>query len=259
MKELFVINIGRQLGSGGKDIGEIIARRLGVRLYDKELLTLAAKRAEVREELLADKDEKAANPWLFKGFYEGGPKVKQGQSAEDVLYDMQSEIILELAEKGDCIIVGRCADHVLESKHVDCLTICPHGTDTDVRCDARASVDQGGRCCNELDRRDLKGLSKGDGGQLHKSHIFLLVHDRCSLSRKIYTCLPHQSEFFKIFIKILCSKPHPYFNKNRITGILHPLYKRLGSMSSRPRTPDPAVFHKLVSRAVNTLKIDPGS
>lgn len=45
MKELFVINIGRQLGSGGKDIGEIIARRLGIRLYDKELLTLAAQQS----------------------------------------------------------------------------------------------------------------------------------------------------------------------------------------------------------------------
>lgn len=118
-----VIALGRQFGSGGREIGRKLGEALGFAYYDRELLTLAAKRAEVREELLADKDEKAANPWLFKGFYEGGPKVKQGQSAEDVLYDMQSEIILELAEKGDCIIVGRCADHVLESKHVDCLRL----------------------------------------------------------------------------------------------------------------------------------------
>ena len=118
-----VIALGRQFGSGGRETGRKLGEALGFAYYDRELLTLAAKRAEVREELLADKDEKAANPWLFKGFYEGGPKVKQGQSAEDVLYDMQSEIILELAEKGDCIIVGRCADHVLESKHVDCLSL----------------------------------------------------------------------------------------------------------------------------------------
>lgn len=118
-----VIALGRQFGSGGREIGRKLGEALGFAYYDRELLTLAAKRAEVREELLADKDEKAANPWLFKGFYEGGPKVKQGQSAEDVLYDMQSEIILELAEKGECIIVGRCADHVLESKHVDCLSL----------------------------------------------------------------------------------------------------------------------------------------
>ena len=108
-----VIALGRQFGSGGREIGRKLGEALGFAYYDRELLTLAAKRAEVREELLADKDEKAANPWLFKGFYEGGPKVKQGQSAEDVLYDMQSEIILELAEKGDCIIVGRNADLIL--------------------------------------------------------------------------------------------------------------------------------------------------
>ena len=84
---------------------------------------MAAQRAEVREELFADKDEKAANPWLFKGFYEGGPKVRQGQSAEDVLFQIQREIILELAEKGDCIIVGRCADDILEKAGTLCLSL----------------------------------------------------------------------------------------------------------------------------------------
>ena len=81
------------------------------------------RQAEVGEELFADKDEKAGNPWLFKAFYQGGPKVKQGQSAEDVLFQMQSEIIRELAEKEDCIIVGRCADLVLTGQDVDCLSL----------------------------------------------------------------------------------------------------------------------------------------
>ena len=96
---------------------------LGFAYYDRELLKLAAERAEVGEELFADKDEKAGNPWLFKAFYQGGPKVKQGQSAEDVLFQMQSEIIRELAEKEDCIIVGRCADLVLTGQDVDCLSL----------------------------------------------------------------------------------------------------------------------------------------
>lgn len=60
MKELFVINIGRQLGSGGKDIGEIIARRLGIRLYDKELLTLAAQQSGLCPEFFEKADEKGA-------------------------------------------------------------------------------------------------------------------------------------------------------------------------------------------------------
>ena len=108
-----VIALGRQFGSGGREIGRKLSESLGFAYYDRELLKLAAERAEVGEELFADKDEKAGNPWLFKAFYQGGPKVKQGQSAEDVLFQMQSEIIRELAEKEGCIIVGRCADLVL--------------------------------------------------------------------------------------------------------------------------------------------------
>ena len=64
MKELFVINIGRQLGSGGKDIGEIIARRLGVRLYDKELLTLAARQSGLCAEFFEKADEKESRSVL---------------------------------------------------------------------------------------------------------------------------------------------------------------------------------------------------
>ena len=91
-----VIALGRQFGSGGREIGRKLSESLGFAYYDRELLKLAAERAEVGEELFADKDEKAGNPWLFKAFYQGGPKVKQGQSAEDVLFQMQSEIIREL-------------------------------------------------------------------------------------------------------------------------------------------------------------------
>ena len=121
-----VIALGRQFGSGGREIGHRLSEALGFAFYDKELLSLAAQRAEVQEEVFAEKDEKAANPWLFKAFYEGGPKVRQGQSAEDVLFQLQSEVIRELAEKEDCIIVGRCADFVLESQKIDCrsLFIC---------------------------------------------------------------------------------------------------------------------------------------
>ena len=118
-----IITVGRQVGSGGREIGRKLSQALGYSYYDRELLTLAAERAEVNEELFAEKDEKAANPWLFKGFYTGGPKVPQGKSAEDVLFQMQSEVICELAEKEDCILIGRCADVILEQRHVDRLSL----------------------------------------------------------------------------------------------------------------------------------------
>jgi len=108
-----VIALGRQFGSGGREIGRILAEQLGCPFYDRELISLAAKRAEVREELFAGKDEKAGNPWLFTGVYEGGSLVRRGRSAEDILFEMQSQVILDLAGQGSCIIVGRCADYVL--------------------------------------------------------------------------------------------------------------------------------------------------
>lgn len=108
-----VIALGRQFGSGGREIGRILAGQLGCPFYDRELISLAAKRAEVREELFAGKDEKAGNPWLFTGVYEGGSLVRRGRSAEDILFEMQSQVILDLAGQGPCIIVGRCADYVL--------------------------------------------------------------------------------------------------------------------------------------------------
>ena len=105
-----IIALGRQFGSGGREIGKHLAEKLQVRCYDRELITLAAQKAEVREELFAGKEEKAPNPWLFTGVYEGGPQVRKGQPAEDILFEMQSQVILELAQMGPCIIVGRCAD-----------------------------------------------------------------------------------------------------------------------------------------------------
>lgn len=68
-----VIALGRQFGSGGREIGRKLSESLGFAYYDRELLKLAAERAEVGEELFADKDEKAGNPWLFKAFYQGRP------------------------------------------------------------------------------------------------------------------------------------------------------------------------------------------
>ena len=118
-----IIALGRQFGSGGREIGKRLAERLNVRCYDRELITLAAQKAEVREELFAGREEKAPNPWLFTGVYEGGPQVRKGQPAEDILFEMQSQVILELARMGPCIIVGRCADVVLRAAGIPTVSL----------------------------------------------------------------------------------------------------------------------------------------
>ena len=118
-----IIALGRQFGSGGREIGKQLAERLNARCYDRELITLAAQKAELREELFAGREEKAPNPWLFTGVYEGGPQVRKGQPAEDILFEMQSQVILELARMGPCIIVGRCADAVLRAAGISTVSL----------------------------------------------------------------------------------------------------------------------------------------
>ena len=81
-----IIALGRQFGSGGREIGKRLAEKLNIRCYDRELIPLAAQKAELREELFAGREEKAPNPWLFTGVYEGGPQVRKGQPAEDILF-----------------------------------------------------------------------------------------------------------------------------------------------------------------------------
>ena len=119
MKELFVINIGRQLGSGGKDIGEIIARRLGVRLYDKELLTLAAKQSGLCAEFFEKADEKESRSVLstmigyLRSPFAGDCGGVTSVLSNDALFKIQSDVIRDAAERESCIFVGRCADYIL--------------------------------------------------------------------------------------------------------------------------------------------------
>ena len=85
--------------------------------------------------------------------------------------------------------------------------------------DPPAPVYDGGRRRDELDRRDLKGLSKGDGGQLHKSHIFLLVHDRRCLAGEIDPGLSEKPKLFEIMIERIHAKSRANVDKHRVTGV----------------------------------------
>lgn len=119
MKELFVINIGRQLGSGGKDIGEIIARRLGIRLYDKELLTLAAQQSGLCPEFFEKADEKGARNVFstmiayLRSPFAGDMGNVTNVLSNDALFKIQSDVIRDIAARESCVFVGRCADYIL--------------------------------------------------------------------------------------------------------------------------------------------------
>ena len=111
-----IINIGRQLGSGGHDIGRMLALDFNAKYYDHELLDLASKESGFSEKFFQQNDEKKG---FFKALFNvqtshfsGGSMYKTNFSQES-LFQFQSEAIRKAAKEGSCVFVGRCADYVL--------------------------------------------------------------------------------------------------------------------------------------------------
>ena len=111
-----IINVGRQLGSGGHDIGRMLALDFGAKYYDRELLNLAAKESGFSEKVFEQNDEKRG---FFKGLFSmGSPHVNSGSLyksnfSQESLFQFQSDAIRKAAKEGSCVFVGRCADYVL--------------------------------------------------------------------------------------------------------------------------------------------------
>lgn len=114
MEKKFVITIGRQIGAGGKLLAEELSRRLGVPVYNRELVEEAARQSGLDRGLFEKADEHESNLTpLGAGIWSFGSMMLPGYINNDTLFAIQSQAIESLAEKGSCIIVGRCADHVL--------------------------------------------------------------------------------------------------------------------------------------------------
>ena len=111
-----IINVGRQLGSGGHDIGRMLALDFGAKYYDRELLNLAAKESGFSEKVFEQNDERKG---FFKGLFNmGSPHVNSGSVykssvSQESLFQFQSDAIIKAASEGSCVFVGRCADYVL--------------------------------------------------------------------------------------------------------------------------------------------------
>lgn len=118
MKGNLVITIGRQCGSGGKKIGETVAQRLGIKCYDKELLTLAAKNSGLCEELFETHDEKPTSSFLYSLVMDTYSMGYSNSAYMDMplnhkIFLAQFDTIKKLADEESCVIVGRCADYAL--------------------------------------------------------------------------------------------------------------------------------------------------
>ena len=114
-----IITISREFGSGGREIGKILANDLGVPFYDKELLEIASKESGICRELFESNDESYTNSFLYSlvmGNYPVSPegRINPEMPLNHKLFLAQFDTIKKIAENGPCVIVGRCADYILK-------------------------------------------------------------------------------------------------------------------------------------------------
>ena len=118
MNKKIVITIAREYGSGGRTIGEMLANELGIHFYDKELAKLASEDSGINEALFNTNDEKVKASKLMQFLRPHNSELITPDSdeftSEDNLFNLQAKVIRQLAERESCVIMGRCADYVLE-------------------------------------------------------------------------------------------------------------------------------------------------
>lgn len=130
MPHNIVITIGRQFGSGGRELGRKVASRLGIPYFDKELLSRAAEQGGVSEEFIRNNDERAplmlgAPLTMTMGFSGISWYHTAGAAGADSAYTLQSDAIRRIAQDGPCVIVGRTADYILRD-HPGLISVFVH-------------------------------------------------------------------------------------------------------------------------------------
>lgn len=113
-----IICIGREFGSGGHEIGKKIAENLKLSFYDHELLENTTVRSNIEYKELKKADEKKVNFLLHTILYNSDEKKLRGLSANDILFEVQKNMILDLAKDDNCVLVGRCADYILAKENI---------------------------------------------------------------------------------------------------------------------------------------------
>ena len=122
-----IVTISRQYGSGGRYIGENLAKAMRVPCYDEKLIDMVAKESGFAQSFVAEKGERMTGSLLFNiasslSFANNVFSTNNGVTLQDEIYFTQNSIIKELADKGPCVIVGRCADYILRERE-DCLNV----------------------------------------------------------------------------------------------------------------------------------------
>ena len=119
-----IITISREFGSGGRFIGEEVAKKLGIAYYDKNIISQIAEKSGLSPEYIQESAELSPKKGLLA--YALAGRDITGKSVEDMVYEAQRKVILDLAKKEPCVIIGRNADYILKDRD-DVLNVFIHG------------------------------------------------------------------------------------------------------------------------------------
>lgn len=196
MTEHRIITIGREFGSGGHEIGNLLATRLDIPLYDNNLIRMVAEKLDIREETARAVDETTLNSFLAGFIFEPIEESSRLNGTEYVppltqqVYELQCDIIRKLAERGPCIIMGRCADFVLRD-HKNCINvfICADWEDRVERIAAKYDISQR-KAADKIkkmdrERRNYYESHTGQEWGSIDSHHMLLNVSRLGMDRTV--------------------------------------------------------------------------
>ena len=123
-----IITISREFGSGGRFIGEEVAKKLGIAYYDKDIIGQIAEQSGLSPKYIQENAELSPKKGMFAYAFTG--RDITGKSIEDIVYEAQRKVIMEIAEKESCVIIGRNADFILKDRD-DVLNVFIHGAESE--------------------------------------------------------------------------------------------------------------------------------
>ena len=163
-----IITIEREYASGGREVGELVAKQLGIPFYNREILEMASERCGVSVDYLASAEEAAPKSFLYTLMLSSNPtrSIQENLPLSDKVYIIETNIIKELAEKSDCVIVGRCAS---EEINLTCKAFLENDKEMAQRVAPLGMVIT--TLCDELKMRHVERMSNGGCG-LEEGTVF---------------------------------------------------------------------------------------
>ena len=196
-----VITISREYGSGGRAIGERLAKELGIPFYDKELIFMAAKESGLSEEYIKKTEQMKSTSFLY-GLYMGAQQLPMN----DQIFLVQSKIIRQVASEGPCVIVGRCADVILKDYHPLNLFVYADKETKIERCLRRAPADE------KLTRGDIeRRMRQIDRGRAQYREMY--ADSKRGAKETYHLCISTTEKYIKEIIPGLAAYVRCWFGE----------------------------------------------